>query len=275
MAADYVASRVVSIWRLVAQQAASRGGGVSVADVCAAAVAEVAVSGAGLIVVTRPGAVHVMCVTDKTSELLADIELTLGEGPCADTAAFSGPVLASDLADGDAAGAWPVFLPAARAAGAAAIFAFPLQIGAIRVGVLELYRRQPGPLSTRALGDALLFADAATLLLLDGQGGGGQDGDEQRGDSLDGQPIGLGLRRAKIDQATGMLTEQLGTGIEEAFIRLRAYAYAQDRPLAEVAHDIVSGWLRLRPDGRPGPDGAPRPPNEPAPGGGPDRAGAG
>ena len=67
-------------------------------------------------------------------------------------------------------------------------------------------------------------------------------------------------RRAEIDQATGMLTEQLGTGIAEAFVRLRAYAYARDRQLADVAHDIVLGRLRLDGDDETGagsgPDGA-------------------
>jgi len=85
---------------------------------------------------------------------------------------------------------WPVFAPAARQAGAAAIFAFPLQIGAIRAGLMGLYRERPGTLSGSHLGDALVFADTATLLL--------------------------------------------------AFIRLRAYAYAHDRRLSDLAHDIVA-----------------------------------
>jgi hypothetical protein len=244
---------MVTIWAMVAAQAAGRGARTSVADVCAAAVSKVAVSGAGLIAMTQAGTVHVICVTDAASERLADIELTLGEGPCADTAAFGGPVLASDLADDDIMSRWPVFSPAAREAGVAAVFAFPLQIGAIRAGVLELYRRKPGPLSTRALGDALLFADTATLLLLDGQGSAsgsasGSAGDADGGTGPGGLPIGLWRRRAEIDQATGMLTEQLGVRIDEAFIRLRAHAYAHDRRLAEVAREIVTGRLRLRPD---------------------------
>jgi hypothetical protein len=48
-----------------------------------------------------------------------------------------------------------------------------------------------------------------------------------------------------------MLTEQLGTGIADAFIRLRAYAYVNDLRLADVARDIVARRLRLCPD--PGP----------------------
>ena len=53
------------------------------------------------------------------------------------------------------------------------------------------------------------------------------------------------LRRAEIDQATGMLTEQLGVSITDAFVRLRAYAYSNDLRLADVARDIVARRLRL------------------------------
>jgi len=242
MPADRSASRMVGVWDLVAQQAAGRRARVSVADVCAAAVAATGVSGAALTAVIRAGSVHLMYATDQISERLADIELTLGEGPHADAIAFGGPVLTSDLAQGDAEAQWPAFAAAAREAGAEAIFAFPLQVGAIRAGVLQLYRRQPGPLSESAFGDALLFAETATLVLLDAVA------QDAAGTGPGGQPIELGLHRAEIDQATGMLTEQLGTGAEQAFARLRAYAYAQDRPLGDVARDIVERRLRLEPD---------------------------
>ena len=63
-----------------------------------------------------------------------------------------------------------------------------------------------------------------------------------------GQPAGLASYRAEIDQATGMLTEQLSVSITDAFVRLRAYAYGNDLQLAEVARDIVARRLRLFPD---------------------------
>jgi ANTAR domain len=239
------------IWGLVAAQAASRGGRVSAADACAAAVTAVEVSGAWLSAARGTDAGHLMRVTDEVSEELADLQLTLGEGPGPDASASAGPVLASDLGDMEAARRWPVFAPAARQAGAAAIFAFPLRIGAIRAGVMSLYRARPGPLSAVYLGDALTFADTATLLLLDAQ--------DQASDLAEagpgGQPPELTLHRAEIDQATGMLTEQLGVGIAEAFLRLRAYAYAHDRRLAELARDIVARRLRLLPDPDPSRDG--------------------
>jgi hypothetical protein len=221
------------VWGLIAEQAAARGGRVSAADVCAAVVPGVQVTGAWLSagLDAQPG--HLMQVTDEVARQLADLQLTLGEGPLLDASGSSGPVLASELADGEWGTRWPAFGPAATKVGAAAVFAFPLVVGAIRAGVLGLYRDRPGPLSDFQLGDALIFADTATLLLLDGH---------------DRRAAGLGSYRAEIDQATGMLTEQLGVGITDAFVRLRAYAYVNDIQLADVARDILARRLRLVPD---------------------------
>ena len=194
-----------------------------------------------------------MCVTDPVSEQLAELQLMLGEGPCHDVLAAAGPVLAADLSDEQSARRWPGFARQARLLGAGAVFAFPLTIGAIRAGVMGMYRSSPGPLPWERFGDALMLADLATVLLLDGLGHGG-DG-AAPGPVLDGQSPDLALHRAEIDQATGMLTVQLGVPVAAAFARLRAYAYAQDRRLADVAADIVARRLRLQDD--PGRDGGP------------------
>jgi hypothetical protein len=219
---------------------------VSAADACRAAVAAVDVTGAWLSAARGAEAGHLMRVTDTVSEQLAELQLTLGEGPSLDASAFGGPVLASDLGAAETAGRWPVFAAAALQAGAAAIFVFPLRIGAIRAGVMGLYRDRPGPLSAFQLGDALTFADTATMLLLDAQDQAA--GSPAAATGPGGQPAGLALHRAEIDQATGILTEQLGTGIADAFARLRAYAYINDLPLTDVARDIVARRLRLGPD---------------------------
>lgn len=238
--------RLGRVWGLVAEQAAGRSGQVSAADVCAAVVPGAQVTGAWLSAAPDGQAGHLMRVTDELSERLAELQLTLGEGPLFDASASGGPVLASDLADGDSGARWPAFASAACQAGAAAVFAFPLVVGAIRAGVLGLYRDRPGPLSDFQFGDALVFADTATMLLLDAQDrGAAGDGP---GEGPGGQPTGLAARRAEVDQATGMLTEQLGVSITDAFMRLRAYAYGNDLQLADVARDIVARRLRLFPD---------------------------
>jgi hypothetical protein len=225
---------------LVAEQAARRGEQAGVVDVCAAVVAALPVSGAGVSAMSPATAGHPLCGTDEVSRRLEELQLTLGEGPCVDAFVLGLAVLTPDLETGDAQTRWPVFAPAATDAGAGAVFAFPLRIGAISPGVLDLYRGEPGSLDTEQLADAMAFADTATLLLL-----GTRTGTE------------LGGYRAEIDQATGMLTEQLGVGIDEAFVRLRAYAYANGRRLAAVAADVVAHRLLLPP--APGPDPDPDP----------------
>jgi hypothetical protein len=91
------------------------------------------------------------------------------------------------------------------------------------------------------------------VLLLDAQGrAGANSGPAAR---PGGQPADLALYHAEIDQATGMLTEQLSIGIADAFSRLRAYAYARDLRLTDVARDIVARRLRLSSDPGPGQDG--------------------
>jgi hypothetical protein len=251
------------IWGLIVGKAADRGGPVSAGDACVAAAVATGATGAWLTAARDADAGHLMRVTGKLSEQLAELQLMLGEGPSLDAVTSGGPVLTSDLDAAETRRRWPAFAPAAGRAGAAAVFAFPLLIGAIRAGVLTLYRNQPGPLNLFQLGDALVFADTATALLLDAQdhaAGNGAAGNGAAGNggpaaAPGGQPADLARHRAEIDQATGMLTEQLGVGIADAFIRLRAYAYARDLRLTDVARDIIARHLRLSSDPGPGQDG--------------------
>jgi hypothetical protein len=120
---------------------------------------------------------------------------------------------------------------------------------------MSLYRVRSGPLSAFQLGDALIFADTATLLLLDAQDRAAGNAAISARTGPGGQPSDLTRHRAEIDQATGMLTEQLGVGIAEAFLRLRAHAYAHDRRLSDLAREIVARRLRLLPDPDPRKDG--------------------
>ena len=104
--------------------------------------------------------------SDRVASDVEELTLTLGEGPCVD-AFTGGPVLVADLTAPWRLARWPVFAPAAARAGVRAVFALPLQVGAIRLGVLDLYRAQPGDLDREQLADALVLADTACALLLD------------------------------------------------------------------------------------------------------------
>jgi hypothetical protein len=197
------------------------------------------VRGAGISMVTREGNRGVVCATDDISARIEDLQFTLGEGPCVDAVRHGAPVLVSDLNEpGDiAVDRWPAFMEGAITMGVRALFAFPLRIGAISVGALDLYRDLPGDLSDKDVSGALLAADTAAVALLHVDSG---DGDTFA-DDLDSRST----YQLQVHQATGMVQVQLGVKTEEAFLALRARAFASDRSLADIATDVVARRLRF------------------------------
>jgi GAF domain-containing protein len=208
--------------------------------VCGAAVQTMAASGAGVTLMTGDGVRGVGAASDPGSARLEELQFTFGEGPCIDAYVSRRPVLVPELADG-AMSRWPVYAPAVHAQGVRAVFAFPLQIGAARLGVLDVFRDRAGALTSDELQQGVLLADVTVAALLDQHE---QYGADAGADCLDEAVEG----RAELFQAQGMVMVQLGGSIGEAMARMRAYAYAQDRRLGEVARDIVARRLHFDPD---------------------------
>jgi hypothetical protein len=204
---------------------------------CAAAVRALAASGAGVSVMTEEGLRGLAVASDQASERIDELQFSLGEGPCMDAFSSSRPVLEPDLSRGGLA-RWPVYSAAAHAEGVRAVFAFPLQIGAARLGVLDLYRDQTGSLSSGEFSQALTFADVATTMLVDGQ--------EQAPEGAAAEGLaGVFDYRAEVHQAQGMVMVQAAVSLTEALALLRAHAFAHARGIGEVARDVVTGRLRL------------------------------
>jgi hypothetical protein len=196
------------------------------------------------------GPASVLAATTGDGERMEDLQFALGEGPCVAAALSGRPVLVSDLTV-QASQRWAAFTPEATRAGVYAAFTFPLQVGAIGLGVLDLYRTTPGELNDSQLGQALAFADAAVAVLLYLQD---HAGPAPGGDGPDGTPedpateVGSHLvravdRRAAVHQATGMISVQLDVTLAVAMARLRAHAYMAGRAIAKVAADIVARRL--------------------------------
>jgi GAF domain-containing protein len=134
-----------------------------ICEVCATLVP---VSGASIVQMSNVNRQETVCATNEVAQGLATLQFTLGEGPAVHAAGTGRPVLVSNLHEVDHP-SWPMFAEATSRTPARALYCFPLRIGALRVGVLSLYRDQPGPLSTAELAGALLCADLARGALLD------------------------------------------------------------------------------------------------------------
>lgn len=205
-----------------------------------ASVVALPVDGCGLSLFADQAPQMTVAATDARARLLEELQFTLGEGPCIDVFGQGRPVSHPELAATGPA-RWPGFAPAALDAGIRAVWAFPLQLGAIRLGVLDLYRETTGMLDVDQTSEALAFTDAATLLLLHLQE---QAPPGSLHPVLD-EPWSL---RAEVHQATGMIAVQTGVSLPAALLLLRAHAFANGRPIGQVAADVVNRRLRFDPE---------------------------
>lgn len=185
---------------------------------------------------TEPG--EVLFASDEVIDRVESLQFTLGEGPSFEAVGTHRPVLVPDIAT-DPASAWPVFATEISQLPVGAIFAFPLQSGAIGLGTIDMYRRRPGLLTHDELVIALEIVDVMTQILL-GLAGTGRDAD-----------IGyvwledLPHHHAVVHQATGMLIAGHAVSARTALSRLRAHAFVTGRLIEDVARDITTRRLRI------------------------------
>lgn len=220
------------LWRLVTARAADRGAQGWSGILCDVAVAEVGIDAAAISLRAGDRAQELAAASDAWAQRMEELQYTLGEGPAVEALRTAGPVLVADLAAPD--GRWPAFTDAAVADGVAAMFAFPLQAGAIQLGTLDLYRRRTGGLPSAQLADAATLADLATTALLTDA--------EPTTNAAWAQEDTLG-HYDDVNVATGMLAAELRISLDDAFVRLRAHTFATGRPLLEVARAVVSRRL--------------------------------
>jgi GAF domain-containing protein len=197
-------------------------------------------SGAGIMLMSGDLPHGSVCTTNKVSALIEELQYALGEGPCVDAYHEDRPVLEPDLADPDTP-RWLAFAGPALDAGVRAVFGFPLRVGAVHLGALNLYRDRPGPLTDHQHADALVMADVAAqaVLVLQANAPPGK-----LAAALDAS----GDFHYVVHQAAGMVAAQLHVSVAHAVIRLRAYAFGNNRPLTEVAQDVVARTLRFDTD---------------------------
>lgn len=206
-------------------------------SMCEVAAQAIGVSGAGVMLMSGDAPNGSVCSTDDVSRLIEELQYTLGEGPCVDAFRHDQVVAEPDLA-GAGHARWLGFTSRAVEVGARAVFGFPLQAGAARLGALNLYKDRPGGLSSNQHADALVMADVIAAWVLDSQAGA-QPGVLAPELERDGD------FHFVVHNAAGAVSVQLGVSVGEALLRLRAYAFSQGRPLNEVAEDVVARRLRF------------------------------
>ena len=201
-----------------------------------AAVAEtLGASGAALTLFGPDGTETPAAASDPAIRTAQYLEFTLGQGPAHATMELGRPVTA---AGGQMQEAWPVYGPALEELGIYAVAAVPVDMVSAPLGALTIFdppmAAGPDLDSFRAAADTL----AASLALDPGPADAEQLADWPPMLNEAGQ-------WATVNQATGMVSVQCGCGTADALALIRAHAFAENRPVGQVAADIVDRTLRL------------------------------
>jgi hypothetical protein len=209
-------------------------------ELCLSCVKALPVQRAAIVIGAESSTFEPLGASDEVAARMEAQQLLSGEGPAIDAVARGGPVVVDDLAV--QFDRWPGFTTALGSDAYGGMYAFPLQIGAIGVGVLDLYRSTRAVLTSADMTDMLAVADIVTMVVLSRVPTTDEDIDvvdawwTPSPSSTD------------IHQATGMVIAQLSVQPQVAYLRLRAHAFANDKPLVDVARDVIERRLRFEPE---------------------------
>lgn len=193
--------------------------------------------GAVLTLYSRDGTERLVAASDQIARQAHELEVALAEGPSWDAA--RGDASAENGTDLERH--WPRYGPAVGRLGVHAVAAAPLDLAVenLRGSLTVVGEMTPAPsLAGFRVGE---MADALARTVLhvpDLVRTNAHDlpslevfGDE------DFQPA--------LHQAAGVLHERCGWSIDNAIALIRAHAYAEDRPVEDVADEVVRGGLLL------------------------------
>ncbi|HKH08020.1 MAG TPA: GAF and ANTAR domain-containing protein [Agromyces sp.] len=169
--------------------------------------------------------------SDALAARIDELQFDLGEGPCWEALAIGAPVLEPDLAR---ARRWPAFSEAISSQQVGSLFAFPLIIGPLRIGALDLYAVQPMELGSQDAKRSEVFASIVSRHVLRRALSTSEFGEPE-----DNAPNS----RRIIHQATGFVIAQLGISAEDAHLLLQGQAFSQGRSMREVAQDVIERRL--------------------------------
>jgi GAF domain-containing protein len=169
---------------------------------------------------------------------LERVQESFQKGPCIDAVTSGAPVAVGDIAVGDAIDRWPDYTAQAKNTGVQAVAGIPMLAEGAAIGALNLYDSQTRDWSAEDLRVATIFASIATGYLAHASSTRQQQRTaEQLQEALDTRLI--------IEQAKGVLATQRETTVDEAFIRLRKYARANNARIHDVSRAVVNGDLLI------------------------------
>ena len=214
---------------------ASRRGLPASGTLCSEIYAALDLSGASITVFGLDSQQSTVCATDRIALRADALQIELGEGPRWQVRHTGKPAIVPDLASSLHV-AWPMFTLAARELGIGATFSFPMSMGTVVVGSVDLYSVRTKLLNPNQISLGLSLAGRAASAAAHFATDSANDPDSTE------HTMAPALRR-EVHQATGMIQAQLDATATEAFARLRSHAFSTGRSIDDVARDVVGRTL--------------------------------
>ncbi|MCS5718757.1 GAF and ANTAR domain-containing protein [Herbiconiux sp. CPCC 205763] len=199
---------------------------------CDPFVASLPITRAAISTLKNPFDAETVCASDALAAHLDELQIDLGEGPCWQALSARAPVLVSDLQH-TRSPTWPSLHTAIAQFGIHSVFAFPLFVGELDIGAVDLYADTPQLFTTTDVARASALAAAAAVDVLNQA--------LDRRPAHDGDPAQDGpFSRREVHQATGMVIAQMKVSPEDALLLIRARAFADGRSVRDIASQIVN-----------------------------------
>lgn len=206
------------------------------ANLCAPFLSVLPVSGVSISVLGGVAGPATVCSSNRLATRLDELQFDLGEGPCWQALASRRPVLTEDISAKNPSDAWPALVRALSDERVSSIFAFPLAVGTLGIGAVDLYTEEPARLEEIDVADAMTLAGYAAWQVLRRV----LDDQDSPEESLTEAPESS---RREFHQATGMVLAQMGVSAADAALLIRAHAFSTGRTVLDVSRDIVDRRL--------------------------------
>lgn len=200
---------------------------------CAPFIGSLPITGAAISTIGAAREPETICASDEHAARIDELQFDLRQGPCWDAVRSQSPVLVPDLDRFDDS-RWPDFLQGLEPLPVRSLFAFPLVVGSLTVGIIDMYSSVPVQLQPRQSDGAARLAGVAARQVLR-ELLATQTLDVEMADDVTRE-----FSRRTVHQATGMVLAQLGISAADALVVLRAHAYASERSLSDVADDVIN-----------------------------------
>lgn len=193
------------------------------------------IDGASISTLGAPFDTETVSASDPVAAELSELQIDVAQGPGWDAHFTQNPVCVPDL-DEVPAGRWPLYLSGISASLMHAVYSFPLSIGGLRIGAVDLYSESVATFADSTIIEASALADAAATGVLRYSLLHRHDVESEDGPHS----------RREVHQATGIVIAQMQVGADDALLLIRAHAFASGRSVRETAADITSRRISLK-----------------------------